>query len=332
MSLTSHLADPQSPVRHFLYEHFPHTRDLVGACRASLDDVQTIRPDVDASVRPPFQTLGTALDYRLRYYFAVTPPHQFVAAKGALLLTKDGFLWRDSWTATVELPEAFRAGYGPPPKQAPSTPLICEFLKHLEETAASVRPVARRCERTEEERLASCCYVLALFEQVFRGGLNIRSPLYTLKPKAQLADLLELAAPSSVDDLCKLSWAFYEGFAGLFSKPATLNPTFDGSADIGGADADLIVDGCLVDIKATVDPRRSLAPALYQLLGYVLLDYTDRYGIQEVALYLARQGKPLRWPLKHLLCAMSGGEAAPLHEMRKRFREVVLSVDERLAG
>ncbi len=50
-------------------------------------------------------------------------------------------------------------------------------------------------------------------------------------------------------------------------KPAA-RPQRDlaGSGEIGGADADLIAGGCLVDIKTTVDPRFRRNRLLYQVL------------------------------------------------------------------
>ena len=52
------------------------------------------------------------------------------------------------------------------------------------------------------------------------------------------------------------------------------------------------------------------------VLGYVLLDYPDRFQIRTVALYLARQSTFLRWPLDELLYTMTGGTVASLAELR----------------
>ncbi len=109
----------------------------------------------------------------------------------------------------------------------------------------------------------------------------------------------------------------------LLDRLTVLNPTFDGSRDVGGADADLIVDGCLLDIKARVGPRLLQGDDLYQLLGYVLLDYPDRYGIGEAGIYFARQRRMLHWPLEDLIGGLSGGDAPPLHELRDQFCSLV---------
>jgi hypothetical protein len=319
MSLSSHLDDAGSPVRRFLYEQFPHTRELMAACRSSLEGSETIRR-ADTSGSPPYGTLGTAIDYRLRYYFGVTPPREFVAATGARMLN-------------MAAGDRRLLGFGDlAPGVGPSEEVRDEFFMHLEKTVEAIRPVARRCEPPDEEALSSCCYVLALFEQVRRNPTNINLELYRLGPASTFARLLQLAAPSWVDDLCRLSWAFYDRHAELCSRAAALNPTFDGSRDIGGADADLIVDGCLLEVKTTTNAARTVRESLRQLLGYVLLDYSDHYQIREVGFYLARQAVIVRWPLEQFLRSISGGGSSPLPDLRKRFQEVVVSAREERAA
>lgn len=46
------------------------------------------------------------------------------------------------------------------------------------------------------------------------------------------------------------------------------------SSLIGSADADFLVDGCLVEVKTTKRPA-SRREDLYQLLGYALLDFEN---------------------------------------------------------
>jgi hypothetical protein len=46
---------------------------------------------------------------------------------------------------------------------------------------------------------------------------------------------------------------------------------------------------------------------LYQLLGYVLLDYEDAHAIDSVAVYLSRQALVIRWPLDELLKTLLEG-------------------------
>jgi hypothetical protein len=71
-------------------------------------------------------------------------------------------------------------------------------------------------------------------------------------------------------------------------QAVTCGPVFTGSADIGGADADFILGGLLLDCKATITPRNLGAAEINQLAGYLLLDYDDEFGIRQVGLYLSR--------------------------------------------
>lgn len=97
---------------------------------------------------------------------------------------------------------------------------------------------------------------------------------------------------------------FNDTFLKKYVKPesvAFFNPSFGaGSALVNGADADLIIDGMLVDFKTTQFTAASNADIL-QIVGYAALNhiYEDgdivakeqpQYGISAIALYKARFG------------------------------------------
>lgn len=290
MSLTSNLNNTRSPVRQFLQEQFPDTRTVVRECNRQMADTVTIRPEskVESHVGG---LIGTAFDYRLRYYFDVTPPNELVAWEGML-------------------------GVG-----GPEQDLFVDFFASLTNVLEQLQPVGRCLERKHEVLLARYCIVLALLEQMFRAPIQSfpASPLFKPFPKRSIPELLAIAEDHWVDDLCSLSWAFYEEHGNLLTQPVILNPTFDGSRDVGGADADLILDGCLIDIKTTINPKLT-TKILYQLLSYALLDYTDRHQIREVAIYFARQQKLVRWSLENLIGTLVDGNAPPLNKVRNLFR------------
>lgn len=234
-----------------------------------------------------------ALDYRIRYYFAITPPEEMVAFRGYQILT------------------------GLYPKRPSSIPYFVELSSWL----AQHHPIGKRLDLAEEAELVRYCYVLGPYEEIVRAG-PFKSPLRRY-PWAPATDLLALVPAPAVEDLTALSWAAFIQFESVFNTPAILNPRFDGSIDVGGADADLILDACLVDIKATVKGRLD-SQWLYQLLGYVLLDYSNRYLIDEVAIYMARQQKMLRWRLDAFLRAMGNGQEVALDEVREHFHAVAV--------
>jgi len=148
----------------------------------------------------------------------------------------------------------------------------------------------------------------------------VNSPLY--ERKQSVADLLNLATKAELGDLRVLSWAFFDSFGHLLNSPAILNPVFDGSGNVGGADADLILSSCLVEIKNT----KTLcveADYLRQLLGYTLLDFSDRYVIREVGLMFTRQQLFVKWPIDDLIRSLRDGDAPQLSDLRDRFKTLV---------
>jgi hypothetical protein len=297
MSLTSLVRDTRSPVRQFLQAQFPHVDAALQPHRAEWTDIPTI-PGY------PYDTLGMALDYRIRYYFEAGSCQDLIAWSGA----KAGSIYSggDLLDGRLMMLRPFH-----------------EFFARLTAALDHLQPVRRRLGRPEEGLLARYCYVLALFERIRREGPE-RSPLLEQAVKATIEELLAMAEECWLDDLRELSWAFYDHFADLLTQPVRLNPTFEGSRDVGGADADLIVDGCLIEIKMTTQPRRldKWRERLYQLLGYCLLDYSDEYAIREVGVYLARQHVLLRWPLDELMRTLAGGDVPSLDALRSQFTAV----------
>lgn len=231
MSLTSHLNNPRSPVYRFMRERFPYASSFVRAVNKEMKGTKTIRPEGQVD----WSTIGTAVDYRLRYYFGVTPKEAMTAWIGAIMVER-GMIREaveedpDHLVKLLQVTEAAKV-------------MIPEFFSKLEDALSRLRPEHRRLGEDSEELLARYCVGLALFEQVYRRGrIPQRSLLTFPKPVSSTSDLLARVPQLWVDDLRSLSWAFYDECQELLSRPAVLNPTFDGSRDVGGADADLIVD------------------------------------------------------------------------------------------
>jgi hypothetical protein len=117
---------------------------------------------------------------------------------------------------------------------------------------------------------------------------------------------------------------------GLPPGPVATGMTFDGSADLN-ADADLIAGGTLVDFKASQggSPRADGTRAaslgrtdLDQLLGYALMDYSDTYRLNAVAIYAVRFGYLAAWPLERL-CAQMAGRPVDFAALRREFSQVL---------
>ncbi len=126
-----------------------------------------------------------------------------------------------------------------------------------------------------------------------------------------------MADDASVGDLVQMTWRFYETQKLLLAGDGRVG------MEVGGGDPDLIVDRCLIEIKTAKDPgeisKRSWA---WRLLAYPLLDYGNAYELESVALYLARQGLLIRWPLDEYACFMAG-EHVSLTEVRRDLQQAL---------
>jgi hypothetical protein len=68
------------------------------------------------------------------------------------------------------------------------------------------------------------------------------------------------------------------------AQPLALGPTFALSAALGGANADLIAGGLLLDLKAAATTRIVRGEGLCQLAGDALADTHDRFTLREVGI------------------------------------------------
>lgn len=233
-----------------------------------LPDVkERLRHDV---VKPPFQVpseikapplttsyslTGTALDYLLRFYIQKLNP----AAK------------RRPWVAESSL--AILA-LGSPKSAALRRArwIVATAKEHYDAYLKS-----RRMEKPGEE-LVRAAIDLAQLDLVYRIGLVDLRPI----DRAVVQDITAL-----------LSFVHPEDFRA--KRLCVLNPTF-GSASrlVGGADADLFIDGTLIDIKTSKDLRMD-RDVFNQLFGYYWLSCIGgidgcRAKVSALGVYYARYG------------------------------------------
>jgi hypothetical protein len=115
-----------------------------------------------------------------------------------------------------------------------------------------------------------------------------------------------------------MSWLFEKRHSNLFYAKVKVNPAHLSSVAGFGADADLLVNGFIIDINAALNPL--LEPAgMYQVLGYTLLDHGDQKPIKGVGFYLARQGGFVQWPLEPLVARLTGSADETVKGLRDGF-------------
>lgn len=277
MSLTSRLDDPASPVARFI--EFVGTT-VSGTKRGDLFstelkqllgfDALSRRELVPSVAGANGGTVGAAFDYRLRYHLAQVDVQELIAWHGARRLR-------------AECPPAARH--------------VTWFFENLRDFTA-VAPPGKGLADSDEGLLARYCVVLALLESVFRSSWRPELPRLTHERRSAPAEepLLALASEAAVGDVFNLSRSAERVFAPVIAmvaagvSPYHANPTFAGSRVVGGADADFVVGPIIYEVKTTKRPgATALREALQQLLGYVLLDYDDRYQIRGVGVYFPRQ-------------------------------------------
>jgi hypothetical protein len=218
---------------------------------------------------------------------------------------------------TLFNPMSDGAAYGPYPPN-----LLKAFFESLDETVARMQPSGRRLNGKDERLLARYCYLLGLFERLYREGIStavMEGPLLTPTPKKSVEELLAIPNSDAVEDIWAMSWLFYERCNFLLSQPVVLGPVFGGIGAVGGADGDLIVDWCLIEVKASVQTSLK-ANWLRQLAGYLLLDSNNKYQINSLGIYMARQGLLFTWHVEDFLQSLTSDPGASVTALRSEFR------------
>ncbi len=297
VSLTRHLRNSGSPVRVWLEARFPGTR------QAATEANRFIRNGIDACpVKPPAAAdvalVGTAVDYLVRAHLTPTALDSTVAS-------------RAGWT-TQEL--AHKA-------------MLVEGAAVA--SVKGLRPWERELDRGGWSELCTACALLAKFEQCFRAG-----PVVSFQVERALNQLPETDDASAVVrstvgeetlvDLATLGRAAVADHLDLRSAGVLhLNPTFAQSQALGGADADLVYDHTLLELKAAAATKIVGRRELWQLVGYVLADTHDEYAIEAVGVSGLRWRRRVIWPLDRLLQELVGGPVSDVARLRVEFAQVV---------
>jgi hypothetical protein len=91
MSLTGELDKKDSPVTRWFSDRLPNAKPISKWWYERVKSVPIVRPEVDLRIPG---TVGTAFDYRLRYYLALTPLEDMIAGTGMRLLDPSHHLTR----------------------------------------------------------------------------------------------------------------------------------------------------------------------------------------------------------------------------------------------
>ncbi len=232
MALTKHLRSKDSPVRAFFTQRLPNTRAPMNRNGAWPPGEALVLPATEAGY--PWSTVG---GWRL-----TTAPATCCAPRRWL-----------TWWRPQE-PGACAA--------LPGIPLRSQRLGRTWRRRSPRRWLLRRPRRARLHRRRSwhgsaCCW------PALRSCSGLPCPVRTGRSCAwgrrrPCSRCSPTADDRAVGDLVGLTRLFRERRADLLAAtPLVLNPTFAGSGQVGGADADLIASGCLLDIKVSKPRRRA---------------------------------------------------------------------------
>ncbi|MGX1778563.1 hypothetical protein ACWIGW_41105 [Nocardia brasiliensis] len=277
-SLTGAIADMNCPLRGYFDQRFQNLKPVQADYRAAAGTLLVEGNGASAG------TVGAAFDYLLR--FTLDP----------------GYLPQ---TAVIAEPIFNRPEY-------------CDVVAELAKLAGNAR--TRPMSEQTFTLVARASWALALCTELYRNPFvfpnspladPIRSGTFTVD------GLLALASADAVAQLRSLYMLAVAELGEVLSaapERVALGPTFAASLHCG-ADADLIVDGVLIELKTRLGSLNrksgqrsdSLSLAdIYQVIGYVLFDTTDTFALHTVALYSARYGTLHQWPLQQLLDTLAG--------------------------
>ncbi|WP_051774437.1 hypothetical protein [Streptomyces sp. NRRL S-237] len=309
MSLTSGLHCPRTPLRRFL------DRELSAGPRPLQESYRRLQP-AGPVLQPPSGvgteagTVGTAIDHRLRLAFTTAAPVDPAALAGIELTDRlRSTADRRMYTVGQEL-----------------TDRLTTTVRDLDLDNRQL-PLDRA--HDDEEDLARLLLASAWYQVNYRTGIGFAlTPLAIAARKDPggftLQRLLELPTRDMVADVVQQLYRASTGpLSALRARSradvCTPGPTFPRSRI--SADADLIVDGLLLDFKSTRHTSTLRQAEAWQLLGYLLLDTDDRYRIDTLGLYLTRGGGLAAWPVEEYLDLLGacrrdlGAFRAALHEL-----------------
>jgi AAA domain/UvrD-like helicase C-terminal domain len=297
LNLTLQLRYSNSPMSRFMAEHLPSGYGPLRDYQERLGGLPHPLQPIDVK-HPDWSALGHAIDLRLRI------------SLGSPLGAPVGF-------------GVDALGGRMPARGAPPPPVRAALHRAGADLLATAAAHADGSRGLDDDILCRLCFVAAYYEDIYRTGEIRRFSLLGSGTAATTLDTLTAAVPAyAIEDIRKQLELAEEPFAPFRTLPAearVCGPTFAGSQDIGGADADFILDGLLLDCKATIQPRRLGREEIYQLAGYLLLDYDDRYAIERVGLYLSRQGALVVWSVPDFLQRL--GATRSLAGLRERLRK-----------
>jgi len=259
--------------------------------------------------------VGTAIDYRIRGYFRRGVHRSNMIQKGIFNLQGIDACQ----TQVISKSGRPRVKWINNPWYARRNKRVAHRLTASFEQFTSKIKLRRTLDPRSEERMCRYCILFAYLDWIGRAPFgNSATERMIMLGMSTVAHMLRGVDSAIVADVARLSRLFIEQQQTLIrgARSAVVGRSLEGSEDVlGGADFDLILDGCLLDFKTSLKARVS-TDILRQLVGYWLLDYNDKYRIETVGIVLMRHGHLLKFDMRDLLTT-----TIPPSALRAEFRE-----------
>lgn len=296
VTLKRELERPDSPIRRFFADRLPQTRTPRAAFRAASASLTPVLPGPVPGGGPfpdrvPWDVLGHAISARLLWN--ITP---------RALDLQPGVVTRVPTLAGI------------------SANALIRFDHDKATVGALAATIDAGPDLAGPDLAARVAWIGGLLDRAYRSGADLLDPWFDgLRLAATWEELLATVPDWAVVDVTAVHDHNIANLEALAGTTVAVDPSFAGSAAVGGADGDVIVDGVLVDIKASKEPTLRLRD-LHQIVAYALLDWTDSFQLTDVGILAARHGSLVTWPLPDLLAEMAG---APVEvaELRAALRD-----------
>jgi hypothetical protein len=354
MSLTSQLHDGE--LARWCATRLPGTGAVVAAVARAGAGHRPIRPVGDVG-RQHWAAVGGTLGVRLAFLVQHAPPYYaLLGLTGGGIATRR---WADrtaaTWPTHRRLSAAQQAralqlrptptgwldlgpGVDPGDDDTSQERLLSDFFDRTQRSLEEQAPAGQLSSPATEAWLLRSCYVLSSWEDVYRSNTLIDT-LLALHERGtyHMEELRDLAPEPVIAELGRLLTLTRTSGVLQQWRDAAGRPAPGNSLGVAGpvivdnwADGDLLIGPAgrerghtLVDVKTVVrvDHPQRTERWLWQILGYAWLDVTDRWGIDSVALYFARHGLQLTWPLAELAEELAG-PGVRIDQLRDEFRQV----------
>lgn len=269
MSLTSFVERPD--VKKELSRRFPKPRYSMGA------------PILAPPQTTNYSQVGTAFDYLLRWYVHRLNPEAVTSG----------------WVAQAAV-------------DGPLSPLVDEVTIYADGglEVKSQNPLHKKAKQILKSAKASCAQYLRsgkITDGLLGNVLLLAQMDAMVRPGYIVDEHFGKVDARDVADLKKLiSVVDPQHFKA--KRLCILNPTFgEGSRLVGGADADILIDGTLIDIKTTKSPYFNQR-YYHQLIGYLVVSRIggvdgapSKAKIHNVAVYFSRHAQLASYRVKDML-------------------------------